>query len=997
MQFRIKFLLLLLFLSAFSLQAQYKPSKNYTTADGLPNNAVRSLFLDKKSDLWIGTENGISKLENGAFTNLILPNTITNNSCWDITQDKDENMWFASYGGGVYKFNGNKFTIFNHKNGLPIDRTRKLLSYKNNIFASTELGIAIIDIKTNKIIVPKGILPHFGVFIVNDFLVFNDEVYFSTSNEGLFKIIYTNNVPLIKQVYKYQFAYSLGFYDNTIFSGNKGFMDSFKIQDLISGKTASKSFGKSIVWDFAKDKNHTLYAAAWGVFDLSGGLYSIANNQITNISEQYGIDSKNLLNVVYSPKKDILYVGSKDKGIYEIQLDKTIDYNPFENKAIVDFETLETRKIILHQDGISFLDTNNSISKTIPLSDFKKFEVEYIKNSKQKLPTHEDGYYELNYSIPSPEIEFYEILKHQKSFWITSNIGVFEMNFKGKIINYVPIHSYKIGFTNDDKFIETIPYAGVRVYDDVYHLKAEHFSEFDKNTPLDIVGILNTDNKTYLISVFQGLFVHQNKVFQSLRKDNIWKESKLKFITKNKKSNLIIASEFGAVTIIDVAKSFRILKTIPKNQIIGNTITFLESYKDFIFIGTEKGINMYRNGIIQLFDKEQGLKDAGISSSHIFDNQLWIGTKKGFYTIDLDKLTANKNTVSSIEIRAIAINSIPINQSNFRWFSYASDQLVCDYQHNTIAVDFVPKGHSFPNKLKFRYRLKNTNRWSPYSEKPFVYLSYLLNDTYHLEIEVLDLNAGKTSYFDILKISIQPPFWKTWWFVSMIFIIGITSTIIAILWTKRKAKQKAEAEAITEKIIAKSKLEALLSQMNPHFTFNAMNAIQNFVFNKDALNSAIYISEFASLMRQTLDNSAKQTITIEDEIDYLKTYISIENQRFDNRIQYQIRVDEAIDMTSIEIPTMLLQPFVENIFKHAFDDNFTNPTFKIEFIILDKNLMQILISDNGKGNAKTTKTHISRGIAIAKERLQIMHPSTLDPIKIDFLENGTTVNFRLII
>jgi hypothetical protein len=983
-----------IFLStSFILNAQFKPSKNYTTADGLPNNAVRSLFLDKNDDLWIGTENGISKLENGAFTNLILPNTITNNSCWDITQDSNDVMWFASYGGGVYKFDGRKFTVFNHKKGLPIDRIRKLLAYKNNIYAGTELGVAIIDIKTNKLTVPKGILPHFGVFLISDFFVYNNDVYFSAINEGLFKIAYKNNIPVIEPVFKFQFAYNLGFYDNTIFSGNKGFIDSFRIQDLIAGKTTSKSFGKSIVWDFAKDKDHTFYAAAWGVFDLSGGLYSIANNQMTNISEQYGIDSKNLLNVVYSPKKDILYVGSKDKGIYEIKLDKTIDYNPFNNKAIVGFETLETQKIILHQDGISFLDANNSISKTIHLSDFKKFEVEYIKNSKQKLPTHDDGFYELNYNIPAPEIEFYEILKHQKSFWITSNIGIFKMNFEGKIINYVPVHSYKIGFTNDNQFIETIPYAGVRVYDDVYHLKAKHFSEFDKNTPLDIVGILNTDDKTYLISVFQGLFVHQNKAFQSLLKDNIWKESKLKFITKNKKGSLIIASEFGAVTVIDVSNSFRILKTIPKKQIIGNTITFLESYKDFIFIGTEKGINIYRNGIIQLFDKEQGLKDAAISSSHIFGNQLWLGTKKGFYTIDLDKLTANKTTVSSIEIRAIAINSVPINQANYRWFSYAPDQLVCDYKHNTIAVDFVPKGHSFPNKLKFRYRLKATNHWSPYSEKPFVYLSYLPNDTYHLEIEVLDLNAGKTSRFDILKISIQPPFWKTRWFYGLVVILLILAVVFIILRIKKRAEQKAE----TENRIAKAKLEALLSQMNPHFTFNAMNTIQGFVFNNDSLNSTIYISEVASLMRQTLDNSAKQTITIEDEIEYLETYIKLENLHFENKIQYQILVDDAINKARTEIPTMLLQPFVENIFKHAFDKEYPNPTFKIEFTILDKNALQIQISDNGKGNTKTTKTHISRGIAIAKERLQIMQPSNLDPIKIDFSGNGTTVKIRLII
>jgi LytS/YehU family sensor histidine kinase len=185
--------------------------------------------------------------------------------------------------------------------------------------------------------------------------------------------------------------------------------------------------------------------------------------------------------------------------------------------------------------------------------------------------------------------------------------------------------------------------------------------------------------------------------------------------------------------------------------------------------------------------------------------------------------------------------------------------------------------------------------------------------------------------------------------------------------------------------------------MNPHFTFNALNTIQSFVFEKDAYNSTIYISEVASLMRQTLDNSARQTITIENEIEYLKTYIAIENQRFDNRIVFNIQLDKQLDIMPTEIPTMLLQPFVENIFKHAFDEDSKHPEFTIAFKILDKNELQIQISDNGKGNSRTNKAHHSKGIAITKERLKILQPSNLDPIKIDFSYNGTTVIIRLII
>ena len=77
---------------------QYFPSRNFTTSDGLPNNAVRSLFLDSNNILWIGTENGVSRMENGIFTTIDKNNGLGHNSCWDIREDSDGNMWFASYG-----------------------------------------------------------------------------------------------------------------------------------------------------------------------------------------------------------------------------------------------------------------------------------------------------------------------------------------------------------------------------------------------------------------------------------------------------------------------------------------------------------------------------------------------------------------------------------------------------------------------------------------------------------------------------------------------------------------------------------------------------------------------------------------------------------------------------------------------------------------------------------------------------------------------------------
>ncbi|WP_026709009.1 sensor histidine kinase [Flavobacterium frigidarium] len=985
------YILLLVLLTAAFSNAQYRPTKNYSTADGLTNNAVRSLFLDKNQELWIGTENGISKFENGHFSSLVLPKIITNNSCWDIAQDTQGNMWFATYGGGVFKYDGEKYSLFDTGKGLPDNRAHKLLSYNDKIYVGTELGVAIIDIKTNKLVVPNGIVPHFGVFIVTYFMLYKDEVYFSTSNEGIFKIVVKDDIPHIEQILAAEHAFSLGQFGSQLFVGNKASLNQFEIENVLANKAETRSFGSTTVWDYAADKQGILYAAAWGVFDQSGGLYTVANNGMTPISKEYGVDSPNILNVIYNSKNDFLYVGSKDRGIYEVQLGRTIDYNPFANKKVIDFEIFDTHKVIVHGDGLSFLDGSNVISKTITNEAFKKYEVGYVTNSENKVPTHKEGYFELDYKIPATQIEYYGLIKHQQSLWLTSNIGIYEISLKGEIINYIPLHSYKIGFTNNNKFIETIPYAGVRIYDDVYNLKAKHYSEFDKDTPLNVVGILNNRDKTYFISLFQGLYTYINNKCQSLLSANVWKEDKLKFITKNQDGNLIIASELSGITIVDDSRSFKILQKIPKGKLLGNTINFLESYKNYILIGTDLGINIYHDGNLQLFDKDQGLKDAEIISAKLSGNTLWLGTKKGFYTVNLDKLIAEKNTVSSIEIKDIKINSVPISRKHFKWMRYTETALLCDYSQNTIAIDFVPKGHSYSNKLKFRYRLKESNQWSPYSDKPFVYLSYLPADAYKLEIEVTDMHSGKVKTFSILDINIKHPFWETTWFMALIALITIIIIVLITANIKKQAKQKA----VNEREISKAKLEALLSQMNPHFTFNALTSIQSFVFNKDVINSSIYISEVANLMRQTLDNSSKQAISIENEIHYLQTYILIENKRFNNRIVHKITIDADLNQEQVSIPTMLLQPFIENIFKHAFDDKHINPEFEIAFKKLNQEYLQISITDNGYGKKEMTSNHNSKGLSIATERLKIMQPNNVNPIEVKFSETGTTVVITL--
>ncbi|MCI9845626.1 histidine kinase [Flavobacterium pectinovorum] len=993
---KIFFQLFFLFITSFTF-GQYFPSTNFTTSDGLPNNAVRSLFLDSKNVLWIGTENGVSRMENGTFTTIDESNGLGHNSCWDINEDSDGNMWFASYGGGVSKFDGKKFTVFTTKNGLLANKTRKVFPYKGKVYVGTEQGVSIIDIKTNKLITPK-VPAHKEDFISIAFVAYNGIVYFTSTFQGLFKIDESTVIPRIIPVILHKNSYSLGLFDSTLYSGNEGHINKFDFNKISKGDKSSVNFGKSFVWQFAKDKRHTIFAAAWGVYTPDGGLYTIEENKMTDVSVAYGIDSKVLLNVVYDHFNDILYVGSNNNGIYQVRLNQIINYNSFENTSIIDFENFNNHKLILEKRGIKVLNSKQQIVKSISLEDFKKTEMSFYKKGKNILSKQsaESRDFELNFDIPANEIEFYEIVKNQNSFWINSNIGIFEIDENYKLINYLPKHSLKIGFTYDNKLIETITYAGTRVYENLKTLENTHYSKFEKKTPQYIVKILTNKNKTYLLSVFNGLYVYKNGQFQSYLADGIWKEKKFKHITKNNKGQLILAAEFGDVFVVDDSKSFKVLKTISKKQISGSTILFLESYKDFILIGTEKGINIYKDGVIRLIDKEQGLKDCRITTSQIFDDTLWLGTQKGFYNIDLNRLITAQLTVSEIEINKIAINNIQLKPSAYKWFRYNSKQLISDYKHNSFSIDFVPKGHSFPNKLKFRYRLNENNRWSPYSEKTNLFLPYLPSGNYNLDIEVFDMNAGKSRFFSILQIKIQPPFWLSWWFIT----IAITILSGVLIYIFIRIKRKSNEKMIIQRRIAETKLEALLSQMNPHFTFNAMNAIQDFIISNDIDNSLLYISEFSKLIRKTLENSSKQLITIDEEIEYLEAYITIENMRFDNRIDFEIKISKEVDTCFTKIPTMLLQPFVENVFVHAFNESSIAPKLIISFQLISENILECKIIDNGMSlnAAKKSKLHQSKGIQLTKERLSLLQDLKTDSIEIAFTENqGTTVTILLLV
>lgn len=181
----------------------------------------------------------------------------------------------------------------------------------------------------------------------------------------------------------------------------------------------------------------------------------------------------------------------------------------------------------------------------------------------------------------------------------------------------------------------------------------------------------------------------------------------------------------------------------------------------------------------------------------------------------------------------------------------------------------------------------------------------------------------------------------------------------------------------------------LRAQMNPHFIFNCLNSIQHFMVQNDVLNANKYLTDFASLMRKTLELSEGGTITLHKEIDYLDNYLLLEQLRFGNKFTYEIKCDDSIETNSVEIPPMVVQPFVENAIRHGLrylDGN--TGILKINFYRLDE-IIICEVDDNGIGREKSQQlkslSHIeyqSRGMELTQKRLELISKVTNSDFKI---------------
>lgn len=327
------------------------------------------------------------------------------------------------------------------------------------------------------------------------------------------------------------------------------------------------------------------------------------------------------------------------------------------------------------------------------------------------------------------------------------------------------------------------------------------------------------------------------------------------------------------------------------------------------------------------------------------------------------------------------------------------------YDQNFFKINFVGFSYDNAEKLQYKYKLSGIDEDWVYTNNTSVQYTTLPPGKYNFSVNTMNNKGIWSEEPASFSINISPPYWQTWLFRATI-TGGALGLFLSLFFIRLKQiKEKEKRKTILNKKIADIELQALRAQMNPHFVFNTLSSIQHYITNNDSEPATKYLSKFAKLMRSIMDNSRRPVIPLNDELKALELYLELEVLRCENKFEYSIEVDKSIDVNYDEIPSMLIQPYIENAIWHGLMPKGGMGKIKLNLNKIN-NMMICTIEDDGIGrkqslelNKNKERKHQSLGMSITKERLEIINSinnSNLNVNIIDLHDNaGNTCGTRV--
>lgn len=415
-----------------------------------------------------------------------------------------------------------------------------------------------------------------------------------------------------------------------------------------------------------------------------------------------------------------------------------------------------------------------------------------------------------------------------------------------------------------------------------------------------------------------------------------------------------------------------------ENGLLSNTVyNVILDRAGTVWFSTDYGLSSYNPSTqyVRTYFEQDGLLSNQISNAVLLDtsqNLLLLSSDRGLSLFSPEKAQQLHRDIQ-VHITDLWVDNRPVNLNGSSFWKGR-------YHENDLKFAFTGINFYNGDQNRYQYQLESVDKdWVDAGNNKVAAYHQLPPGQYRFRVRTFQQNGTWGTQEATLHIQIDPPFWGTWW--ARFAALGLLAGGSYLLFQRqvRSAERREMERSRIQQQLTDLEMKALRAQMNPHFVFNALNSVQNFVLKNDVREASRYLTKFARLMRLILENSESHLVTLAREIELLQYYSELEALRFNNRFQIHLEVDKRISPETVSIPGMLLQPHIENAIWHGLMHKIGPGNLYLRFVYLDAATLQCEIEDDGVGRQQAAeieknraKSHKSTGLANIQHRLAVL-------------------------
>ncbi|VXB44159.1 conserved hypothetical protein [Flavobacterium sp. 9AF] len=942
------------------LQAQTPTRFQITEKDGLPDYEIYDLIEDKEGFIWIAANKGLYRYDGKEFLHFNHPKK-RGLSVFGLTLDSEGKLWCNNISGQIFFIKDEKMELFYDFQKNISGKLPEFIVNNKDLLIATEEGLIEIDLKTKK----KRIIKDFSIessmyhapFYYKNKLYLLHGLNLLTYNNNTFKKIRSFNSILSKGNYKIS---PLQLNNGILFSiySNKQFFELYLDDKWIKIATP-KELQQLQINHFFYYNNEIWIATSKGVF-----VYQINFNQEFLLKNKL-LEDENCTTIL-EDKNHNFWFSTLDNGIFVIPNLSIVKTNSLKNEIISDFEYFDTNTLLFGTiDGkVGWINTKTLQTKIFPLQTKSKVTKIALDTVRDQIYISQENYGYV-WNIKKNEIYNSPQLSLAKTIVITPDaliFGTYNKCLKLKFIDQ-PYPLLQNTSLNNIPNFNSKPYL---------------FQPTIIRNKRTYTATSNNDRAYWVGYVDELYFYDNSQPYKPIKYNN---KSVFAIDMVSDKTTWIATFENG---LLSVNKN-KITKSYSTNEgLLSNELGKIQTDSSFLWITTNKGLQRF-NKTTQKFDNI--LKSDGLETYDYYDiqpigNYLFLSSRSGVYRIDKRKSFKN-NPTPTIFFTNIETNGI--NQK-------INNVYDLDFNNSSIKIAFNVTGFQKESFIDYEYRLLPQNKNWQKTDNGINFLRYnsLSVGQYIFEVRAKHKNGLPSKKKSIIFV-VHAPFWQKWWFYTIIVIVILASSL---MYQNYKNQKKAKEQQLTlektkiERELLFSQLENLRSQMNPHFIFNALNSIQEYIMTNEKDMASTYLVKFSRLIRMYLDHSRTQEVILENEINALQLYLDLEKDRFEDSLDYTIIFSNELIKQSIYIPSLFIQPYVENAIKHGLLHKISNRKLEIKFYLL-KTILFCEVFDNGVGRIEGQKiknarpeNHQSFATSANEKRVDLLNKTRKNKIKV---------------